>query len=609
MRHMVKQNWSQCFGTIAGAIAISVGSATGAIAAEELRLQIGPFSQTLSVTDLETFAQTGKVPGDLKPYSSFLSPNLQDILQQSFMVDAEVATQTLDQLWRSPTGKQMIDQLRVALPDTSIEGLQAAVGLVLNQDLEINILNLLRAYPEDKLTVDLTGLTGLLLQMNLPNLQSQLLGPMLAEELEVTTNDPVALKTSLDPTQPGQKTVRHQSLILRDGDRKRTIPVEIYDSPDGHQDQLVLLSHGYAANRHFLDYLANHLASYGYTVVTPEHPGSNIQALVNPTIGLDTLLSATEFVERPKDISFVLDELAKLNRTAKFRGSFPTEQVTVIGHSFGGYTALAVAGARLDPIAVRNYCEGASPLTRAPGDWLQCAAAQLPYDRLKLKDNRVKQVIALNPLIGKIFGEDGLAQVKVPTLILTATQDAITPSLSHQLEPFQQLGGQKYLVVANGATHMSVTDRSTSTTPLSDSTLVPEVMGEAAEPVRQMLRSLSLSMLQRQTPQKQQYNLFFSPDYVQSLSTGKIRFRFTKTISEELQRLLSTLPQPKPLKPTEEPVRITVAAAFPLGWRSPSASPKSSSYPLGTLEASFSPLNNAIQASLFEDEMVVHNIH
>lgn len=149
----------------------------------------------------------------------------------------------------------------------------------------------------------------------------------------------------------------------------------------------MVLSHGFAANRHFLDYLAVHLASHGYTVVTLDHPGSNIQSLFNPGLNLDTLLPATEFVDRPKDIQFVLDQLERLNQDQTLTTRFATDNVTVIGHSFGGYTALAIAGGIVDPIAIRAHCQRATPLTRAPGDWLQCAAAKLPYDQLNLRMN------------------------------------------------------------------------------------------------------------------------------------------------------------------------------------------------------------------------------
>ncbi len=574
---------------------LSLGGAWGqrAIAAETLRLKLGPLQQTLQLEDLETFAETGQVPRNLRPYGVFLDGNLQKFLQRRLQIEPEMADQFFDQLWRSPTGKQILAQIQTALPGTSIQDLQATVDLALGQGVEISALNLLQAYPKQELTIDLTAVAGLLLQLNLPNIQNQLLAPRVTEALE-STEPQIFQRSNLNPTAPGPQTVRRQSLILQDAKRDRTIPIDIFDSPQS-QSQLVVLSHGFAANRHFLDYLAVHLASHGYTVVTLDHPGSNIQSLFNPGLNLDTLLPATEFVDRPMDIQFVLDQLERLNQDQTLTTRFATDNVTVIGHSFGGYTALAIAGGIVDPIAIRAHCQRATPLTRAPGDWLQCAAAKLPYDQLNLRDERVKQAIALNPLSDQIFGEQGLEKIKIPTLIVASTKDTVTPSLAHQLKPFQQLGGEKYLVVADGATHMSVTDVSNRDSALAQSTLVPEVMGNAAEPVRQMVRGVSLSFLARHQTRGQNYQQFLTGAYVQSLSQGAIKLRLTETISPELERFLSRLPQAPSSTAATAP---TKQAAFLNMGRSPNPSPNST-YPQGVLTESLKPLMTNLEAETF----------
>lgn len=587
----------QRLGFLLGTIALCWGTGGQAIAAEVVRLRIGPLQQTLQVEDLETFAKTGELPRHLKPFRGLLNVRLQGFLKKSLRIDPAMAEQLLEQLWRSPTGEQLLTQIQTALPEVSVEGIQGALQLALSQNLEINALNLLRAYPSEELTIDLTAVAGLLMQLNLANLQSQLLSPQVTSALEVPTTLP---PQTLDPTVPGTQVVRRRTLILRDHQRDRTIPVDIYDSPQP-REQLVVLSHGFAANRHFLDYLAEHLTSYGYIVVTLDHPGSNMQSLINAPLGLDNLLPAEEFIDRPKDISFVLDQLAAMNEANPNEPAFPTENVTVIGHSFGGYTALALAGGTVDPPAIRAHCRQSNPLTRAPGDWLQCAATQLPYGQLNLRDERITQAIALNPMINQIFGEEGigLGNIQIPTLILTATQDAITPSLTHQLEPFDQLGGEKYLVVADGATHMSVTDLSNRNSLLAQSTLVPEVMGETAEPVRQMLRALSLSFLERHETDGAVYNDFLTGSYVQSLSSDKITLRLTQTISAELKQFLSELPQAQPLVTTPPPTQK--AALFSFGQLDDPATQPPATYPFGLLQQSFAPLMAQIDPTEFHE--------
>ncbi len=39
--------------------------------------------------------------------------------------------------------------------------------------------------------------------------------------------------------------------------------------------QIIVISHGLGSDRTSFAYLAEHLASYGFVVAVPEHPGSN----------------------------------------------------------------------------------------------------------------------------------------------------------------------------------------------------------------------------------------------------------------------------------------------------------------------------------------------
>jgi predicted dienelactone hydrolase len=256
---------------------------------------------------------------------------------------------------------------------------------------------------------------------------------------------------------------------------------------------------------------------------------------------LKQLLPASEFIDRPQDISFLLDKLDLLDRRqGLLKGKLNTERVTVIGHSFGSYTALALAGAELNPKAVRGFCQKITPLERSPADWLQCAAAELPYGKRQFRDPRVASVIAFNPIIGNLFGND-FSHVKVPTLIVSSTDDGITPTISNQLQPFKALAGEKYLVVAMGATHMSVTDVSNSNSTVGQSTLVKELMGEDAQPMREMAKGISLAFIEQLTPLAESYRPFLSSAYVRSLSSDRIAFRIARELPPSLDTWLNVL--------------------------------------------------------------------
>ncbi|MBW4563276.1 MAG: alpha/beta hydrolase [Mojavia pulchra JT2-VF2] len=524
-----KISWVQ--GLLCGmTIALSwAGQIPATLAAEKVTIRLGPFQQSLAIADLEKFAKTGKLPENLEIFGSLLTPQVRELLNRRLQVDPAFADKFIDELVRSPQGKQLVASLGAAIPGSTVDSLQAALNLSLRQINGLSVVGFLQAYPEENVTVDATKAVQLAVEFNGNYLQSQALGTLLERELAVKTN--TSFQPQFDPAASGKNTVQQQTLILRDQQRKRIIPVDIYSSRGDTQAPLVVISHGLGANRRFFSYLARHLASHGITVAAIEHPDSNINANITASepVNLAKLLPATEFIERPKDISFLLNELAKLNtQSGQLQGKFNTEKVTVIGHSLGGYTALALAGAEVNLEELRQFCQTSLSFNEAPGDWLQCAAAPLKEKKLQLQDERVKSAIAFNPVVGKLFGKNGLAQVTNPTLILSATEDALTPALKHQIAPFAQLQGPKYLITAIGGTHLSISDPAYSGS--AATTLIKEKRGEETNSLRQLIRGVTLAFTKQLTPEAGIYQPFLTSDYAQSLSTPQLPLRLNSDL-------------------------------------------------------------------------------
>ena len=85
------------------------------------------------------------------------------------------------------------------------------------------------------------------------------------------------------------------------------------------------------------------LASHGYVVAAPTHPR-----------GKDKDISGVGvWVGRPKQVSRVIDVLLE---DAGLGSHIQRERIGVVGHSNGGYTALAVAGAKPSPAASVAHC-------------------------------------------------------------------------------------------------------------------------------------------------------------------------------------------------------------------------------------------------------------
>jgi predicted dienelactone hydrolase len=509
-------------------------------AAESLTLRVGPLTQSVDVSALESLAKTGKVPRELKSYEFVFTPDVKESFRKSLHVDPFLVEPFLKDLLDSADGEALLARLSKALPGSDAHQVRQTFSLALRQSHILSFLSFVQAYPDRNLTIDLTEVAKIAVQLNASSLQNQAIAPRLERDLRVEKT--VALPLNVDPSVPGKNAVSFVSLTFKDSERQRDIPVDLYYSAKT-RGPLIVISHGFAADRKSLKYLARHLASHGFTVAALDHPGSNIYALIRAAMEADVsqLLPASEFIDRPLDVSFLLDELEILNRQqGRLQGKFNTQQVTVIGHSFGSYTALTLAGAQLNPKAVRNFCKAVSPLERAPSDWLQCAVAELPYSTRQFRDTRVAQVVAFNPIIGDLFGHD-LSKVTIPVAIVSASEDGITPTISHQLLPFGQLKGEKYLLVALGATHMSVTDISNANSTVGQSTLVKEIMGEEAQGIRQLAKGISLAFIEQLTPQAPTYRPFLSPTYAQSFSNDRMTFRFTEELPPSLDTWLNVL--------------------------------------------------------------------
>jgi predicted dienelactone hydrolase len=517
-------------------VALSLGLAKPASAAERLSLRLGPFEQSVAITDLENFATTGELSSALKPYGMVLTPQVRQLLTRHLQIDPNMTEKFINDLLRSSDGARLLEKVGMALPNSTVEQLQAALFLAARQANGLSVLGFLRAYPGEEVTVDATSAVAIAFQLNASYWQSQLIGPLLEEEPTVANG--TTFRSDLEADRPGSQYVQEDTIALRDRKRQRTIFADLYWAYNS-SGPLVIFSHGFGSDRKFLTYLARHLASHGITVVSLEHPGSNFTWLSGVSLGGNPgdLLPASEFIDRPKDVSFLLDQLAELNQeSGALQGKLNTRQVSVIGHSLGGFTALALAGGELNLDELRQSCKNRSPIGRSPADWFQCAAADLPEGRVQLRDQRVVQAIALNPLTGRLFGNRGLSQVTIPTLILTGTEDAIAPSLDHQLRPFSQLGKSKYLLSAIGGTHLSVTDRANLNDALARSTLVKEHIGKEADPLRQLVRGVSLAFVKQLTPEAKLYEPFLTPAYAQSLSSPTMTLR----LNTELPTTMAT---------------------------------------------------------------------
>ena len=166
---------------------------------------------------------------------------------------------------------------------------------------------------------------------------------------------------------------------------------------------------------------------------------------------------------------------------------------------------------------------------------LQCRAQQLYGSFQKrgnnLRDERVKAVIAVNPLTSAIFGEAGLKSLPIPVMIVASSDDTITPALYEQILPFSWLNAsRKYLALLTGATHFSAIGNSAG-----DAEQLPlpsEVVGEDPVQTRSYVSVLSLPFFQTYVASNRKYANYLNAAYAKAISKTTVQVNLVKSLNQ-----------------------------------------------------------------------------
>ena len=192
------------------------------------------------------------------------------------------------------------------------------------------------------------------------------------------------------------------------------------------------------------------------------------------------LIQGFEVVDHPLDLIFTLDQIGD-NKLAGLEEIINSDEVGVAGYSSDGDYSLAVSGARIDPeyyfskcghmnleeiqrseFIVQYMCELAL-------EWEQFAdhageEITLSADGLwqPITDERIRAVMPMAAGIAWLFGDQGLASVDRPVMIIAGTEDTLTPYRDNTVFIFENLMlDDKYLVSFIDKGHMMVTEQET----------------------------------------------------------------------------------------------------------------------------------------------------
>ncbi|MEX5637484.1 alpha/beta hydrolase family protein [Parafrankia sp. FMc2] len=252
----------------------------------------------------------------------------------------------------------------------------------------------------------------------------------------------------LAPDQPGEHPVGYQTLTVTDEKRpNRPLVTSVwyparagagparYPVTDGvtltsrrageeapaapGRFPMVVMSHGSAGSRVQLAYLAEALASRGFVVAAPDHPGDTmIEVAEGRQAPLVDLAS-----DRLLDISSVIAAFTKPD--CPIAGMVRPDQIGIVGFSFGGLTSMTSTVGFLN----------------APAD------------------SRIRAVVGIAPAT-EVVPADQLARLRVPTIMIGGLMDGAVPLDRNARPAFGELTGSRprYLVTVAGGTHNSFTE-------------------------------------------------------------------------------------------------------------------------------------------------------
>jgi hypothetical protein len=157
------------WGALGTPIALSLISPM-ALASEQVVLKYNVFERSVSVEELTTFAETGKLSRDLKAY---LRTSKQDpeTIRQTLTDTVEVDVVTLDRFLNSIVGDIALERLSRYIYTSSRkadkQAMRAALVLSASEDNNISILEVAQNYPTEEVHIDGNRLSETYAQISL----------------------------------------------------------------------------------------------------------------------------------------------------------------------------------------------------------------------------------------------------------------------------------------------------------------------------------------------------------------------------------------------------------------------------------------------------------
>ncbi|MGA7954005.1 MAG: alpha/beta fold hydrolase [Gloeobacterales cyanobacterium] len=469
----------RCLLMLSLGVSLSLATLSSAHAAKTVTIEYRAIGRTIPVSSIKAFVEQGTVDENLSYYMNLLNPEQRGNLRKALGnapilsalgVDPKNFTVRLTQFLYDPMGVRLLNYtgrfIQTSDRDNGQQALRAAVILAAADPKGFSAMRAIEYFPSQiirlKLDVALASFEDFKAEVE-ETLDT--VSKLKQVSLAAAATEPVVdFATLPNLTQLGPFPFVSEELKLQDVSRNRVYPADVYRPENlnavSGSIPVMVISHGFGDTRsHFAEF-AKHLASYGFVVAVPEHIGSNTdqkEALIS--MRAHEAFRVREFIDRPLDISFLLDELGRLNET-KFQGRLDLNNVAVMGHSFGGYTALALAGATINFESLQQQCLPNVDVVANLALLLECRALELKDSPEALQqltqgfaDKRVKLVMAFAP-VSSLFGKSGMGRIQIPVVIYGGAYDVAAPVVPQQVKTFGWLTDpEKYLYLTDKTSH------------------------------------------------------------------------------------------------------------------------------------------------------------
>ena len=525
--------------TLSLGVVSGVLTAIPAFGAQQITISYGPAESYVSINEIQQFVKEGKVTPVLALYGTLLKLKDGDKLRKILQTPLEASPWSVGQFLDTPTGNVILTRVGKVLKTDKNENGYAALRIAIGQASAhpegLTILRILEEFPGESIRVDLDFSLELL---------EDILQILVEDELVIQSVEQQAQQARInenytfdlpDPRNKGSIRWTVEELTFRNPNRDRPSPLRVYLPQVKKPVPLIVISHGLGSDPQTFSYIAEHLASHGFAVAIPEHIETSANKFARFFDGFERPPSPSVFANRPLDITYLLDELEKKYQPSPiWKRRIDFNNVGILGQSFGGYTALAVGGAELNPEKLIEGCEKSEDrrITLNISTLLQCRSLEVASQQKNFEDPRIKAVIAINPLTSLIFGEEGMSQIRIPTMIIGGTKDYVTPAVPEQIQPYTWLNSsRKHLVLLEPGTHFSFLKESGGRL-----TVPPQLIGPNPNLAYPYLKALSLSFFETYLQENYQYSSYLSQTYVSTINDQPFSLSLIEDLSGEQVR-------------------------------------------------------------------------